>query len=130
MVVVGAVAKGARWGECRLTVDAVLLLCQSARNVEELRAMPIADWLRVRLAPTGDAEQGLSRAMRVESRLNRQGIYSPSPPVGTLAGNEGALTAWAEAMAEEWSNTGYLFRAVEDGGLGVTQARGSGFPDT
>ena len=28
-----------------------------------------------------------------------------------------------EAMAKEWSNTGYLFRAVEDGGLGVTRAR-------
>ena len=77
MVVVGAVTKGARWGECRLTEDAVMLMCQSARNVEVLRAMPIADWLRVRLAPTGNAEQGLSRAMRVESRLNQRGMYSP-----------------------------------------------------
>ena len=56
MVVVGAAAKGTRWGECRLTEGSVLLLCQSARNVEVLRAMPIADWLRVQLAPTGDAE--------------------------------------------------------------------------
>ena len=37
MVVVGAAAKDTRWGECRLTEDAVLLLCQSAaRNVEVL----------------------------------------------------------------------------------------------
>ena len=75
MVVVGAAARDARWGGCRLTEDAVLLLCQSARNVEVLRPMPVADWLRVRLAPTSDAEQGLSRARRVESRLNRQGVY-------------------------------------------------------
>ena len=33
------------------------------------------------------------------------------------------MVAWAEAMAEEWSDSGYLFKAVEDGGLGVTQAR-------
>ena len=75
MVVVAAVAKGALWGGCRLTEDAVLLLCQSARNVEVLRPMPVADWLRVRLAPTGDAEQGLERARRVDSRLNRQKDY-------------------------------------------------------
>ena len=84
MVVVGAATTGARWGGCRLTEDAVLLLCQSARNVEVLRPMPVAYWLRVRLAPTGDAEQGLSRERRVERRLNRQGVYSPLPPVGTL----------------------------------------------
>ena len=42
--------------------------------------------------------------MRVESRLNRQGMYSPSL---APAGNEGALTAWAEAMTEEWTDTGY-----------------------
>ena len=73
--------------------------------------------------PTGDANKGLQRAMRVEGRLNQRGMYSPSAPGGTLAGNEGALAAWAEAMAEKWSSSGYLFKAVEDGGLGVTRAR-------
>ena len=61
--------------------------------------------------------------MRVESRLNQRGVCSPSPPVGTLVGNEGALTAWAEVMTEEWSDTGYLFRAVRQGALGVARTR-------
>jgi hypothetical protein len=77
-----------------------------------MRAMPISDMLRVQLTPTGDTDKGLQRAMRVEGRLNQQGMFSPSPPGGTLAGNEGALLAWAEAMTEEWSNSGYLFRAA------------------
>ena len=61
--------------------------------------------------------------MRVEGRLAQRSMLSPSPPGGTLAGNEGALAAWAEAMAEEWSDSGYLFKAVEDSRLGVTRAR-------
>ena len=76
MVVVAAAAKGARWGGCRLTEDTVLLLCQSARNVEVLRPMTVPDWLRVRQAPTGDAEQGLERARQVESRRNSKRIYT------------------------------------------------------
>ena len=80
---------------------------RAERDALVLRAMPIADWLRVRLTPTGDADKGLQRAMRVEGRLNQRGMFSPSPSGGTLAGNEGALVAWAEAMTEEWSTTGY-----------------------
>ena len=59
--------------------------------------------------------------MRIEGRLAQRSILSPSPPGGTLTGNEGALAAWAEEMAVEWSDSGYLFKAVEDGGLGVTR---------
>ena len=123
MVVVGVAAKGERWGGCKLTNDAILLLCQSARNVTVMRAMPIANWLQVRLTTTGDPDKELQRAVRIEGRVAQRSILSPSPPSGRLTGNEGALAAWAEEMAEEWADSGYLFKAVEDGGLGVTQAR-------
>ena len=117
MVVVGVAAEGERWGGCRLTGNTVLLLCQSARNVTVMRAMPVADWLWVRQATTGDADADLRRAVRIEGRVARRSVLSPSPPSGRLTGNEGAMAAcWAEQMAAEWADSGCLFKAVEEAG--------------
>ena len=63
MAVVGVAAEGERWGGCKLTGDTVMLLCQSARNVTVMRAMPFADWLRVLQATKGDADADLRRAV-------------------------------------------------------------------
>ena len=100
-----------------------MLLCQSARNVTVMRAMPVADWVRVQQATTGDTDAELRRAVRVENRVARRSVLSPSPPSGRLTGNAGAMAAWAAQLAVEWADSGYLFKPVEEGGLGVTQGR-------
>ena len=72
MAVVGVAAEGERYGECKLTEDAVMLLCQSARNVTVLRELPVADWLRVLQATIkGDGNAELQRAVRIENMQGR-----------------------------------------------------------
>ena len=119
MAVVGVAAEGERYGGCKLTGDTVMLLCQSTRNVTVMRALPVADWLRVRQATTGNADAELRRAVRVENRVARRSVLSPSPPSGRLmTGNVGAMAAWAAQLAVEWADSGYLLKPVEAGRAG------------
>ena len=122
MVVVDVAKAGERFGELKLVYDAVMLLCQSARNVTVMRALPVADWLQVKMEP-GNDEQGLARAERLEARVAAKGIRSPSPPRDQLVGNAGALANWATILALQWARTGKLFGPVAEGGLGVTPAK-------
>ena len=124
VVVVVEVAKGGEYfGECRLTEDSVMLLCQSAWGASVLRALPVFDWLKILQVTSsnvpGQADAALLRAERMENRVFQKGVVSPSPPRGKLTGNAGALAAWAAELAEEWADNGRLFHSVEQGGIGV-----------
>ena len=96
-----------------------MLLCQSARNVSVLRALPVSDWLRVLQATEGDGDAAMQRAVRIENRV-AQGCPLALPAArDRLTGNAGAMAAWAAQLAVEWAYTGKLFKPVEEGGLGV-----------
>ena len=109
-------------------LDTVMLLCQSARNVTVLRALPLSDWLRVLQVSAssgpGTEEAQLKRAVRIENRVAQKAVISPTSLLrGKLTGNAGAMAAWVAQLAAEWSDSGNLFNPVDMGGLGMTQSR-------
>ena len=105
MTVVGVATEGERYGGFRLAGDTVMLLCQSARNVTNMRALPVSDWLRVLQATVGDGDAAMQRAVRIENRVAQRGVLSPSPPRDRLTSNAGAMATWAAQLAVElpWS---------------------------
>ena len=73
VVAVVEVAKaGEYFGECRLTEDSAMLLCQSARNASVLRALQVSEWLKILQVTSshviGQEEAAVLRTGRVRWR--------------------------------------------------------------